>query len=328
MKKTVEIKKPGMKKLDNSLHVKFHTSAYGLVKDADITKLGIPNELMVEWDGNNVIETDISKVSQMSAETRLMQKKDAERDRLLSYIMGTVRNAQLLPDEDTVEAALRLAAVLRPYNGIQSVGFDHETADINGLLADLKKAENTADVTKLGLTPILTQLEAANKEFDALYTKRMTADTGTKLPLAKKIRPETDAIYDRVILTLQWNYLTGTTPIEPGVIATLAENLCKLADRIDADYNRSIAQKKKKPSDPKQPKDPKAPKDPKDPKPKDPKDPKKPEGGGDDIHLPEEPPKKPEDEDKPKQPETGGGTGGSGDDIQIPSEPPKKPDGQ
>ena len=307
MKKTVEIKKPGMSKLDNSLHVKFHTSAYGLVKDADITKLGIPNELMVEWDGNNVIETDISKVSQVSAETRLMQKKDAERDRLVSYIMGTIRNAQLLPDEDTVEAALRLAAVVRPYNGIQNEGFDHETADINGLLADLKKAENTADVTKLGLTPILTQLEAANKEFDALYAKRMTADTGTKRPLAKKIRPETDAIYDRVILTLQWNYLTGTTPIEPGVIATLAENLCKLADRIDADYNRSAAQKKKKPKQPKDPKDPKQPEGPKKPddpkkpdeKPKDPKkpdegkkpnDPKKPKPGDDDddIHLPEE----------------------------------------
>ena len=54
--------------------------------------------------------------------------------------------------------------------------------------------------------------------------------------------------------------------------------------------------------------------------PKKPKDPKKP-GGGDDIHVPEEPPKKP-DEEQPK-PNPGGG-----DDIQIPSEPPKKPEGQ
>ena len=62
MKKTVEIRKPGMSTLDNSLHVQFHSLAYGLVKGANITKLGIPNELMVEWDGNKSIETDITKV--------------------------------------------------------------------------------------------------------------------------------------------------------------------------------------------------------------------------------------------------------------------------
>ena len=304
-----------MSKLDNSLHVQFHSLAYGLVKGADITKLGIPNELMVEWDGNKSIETDITKVSQISAETRLMQEKDGERDGLLTYIMGTIRNAQFLPDKDIVEAAIRIAAVVKPYNGMQNEGFDRETADIRGLVADLKKTENAADIAKLGLTPMLTKLETTNQEFDDLYTKRMTSDTGAKLPLSSKIRPETDAIYDRVILILQWNYLNGATPIDPEVIATLAENLCKLADRIDADYNRSLAQKraaaKKKPKDPKTPDQPKTPKDPKQPKepktpdqPKDPKqpetpqppkpgdekpkDPKKPDDGNPDITLPEE----------------------------------------
>ena len=305
-----------MSKLDNSLHVQFHSLAYGLVKGADITKLGIPNELMVEWDGNKNIETDITKVSQISAETRLMQEKDGERDGLLTYIMGTIRNAQFLPDKDIVEAAIRIAAVVKPYNGMQNEGFDRETADIRGLVADLKKTENAADIAKLGLTPMLTKLETTNQEFDDLYTKRMTSDTGAKLPLSSKIRPETDAIYDRVILILQWNYLNGATPIDPEVIATLAENLCKLADRIDADYNRSLAQKraaaKKKPKDPNAPKQPKTPKDPKQPKepktPDQPKDPKQPE-------TPQPP--KPGGE-KPKDPKKPGDDGNP--DITLPEE--------
>ena len=305
-----------MSKLDNSLHVQFHSLAYGLVKGADITKLGIPNELMVEWDGNKSIETDITKVSQISAETRLMQEKDGERDGLLTYIMGTIRNAQFLPDKDIVEAAIRIAAVVKPYNGMQNEGFDRETADIRGLVADLKKTENAADIAKLGLTPMLTKLETTNQEFDDLYTKRMTSDTGAKLPLSSKIRPETDAIYDRVILILQWNYLNGATPIDPEVIATLAENLCKLADRIDADYNRSLAQKrvaaKKKPKDPKtpdQPKTPKEPKQPKDPKtPDQPKDPKQ-------TETPQPP--KPGGE-KPKDPKKPGDDGNP--DITLPEE--------
>ena len=299
-----------MSKLDNSLHVQFHSLAYGLVKGADITKLGIPNELMVEWDGNKSIETDITKVSQISAETRLMQEKDGERDGLLTYIMGTIRNAQFLPDKDIVEAAIRIAAVVKPYNGMQNEGFDRETADIRGLVADLKKTENAADIAKLGLAPMLTKLETTNQEFDDLYTKRMTSDTGAKLPLSSKIRPETDAIYDRVILILQWNYLNGATPIDPEVIATLAENLCKLADRIDADYNRSLAQKKaaakKKPTDPKAPKEPKQPKDPKTPdQPKDPKQPETPQ------------PPKPGGE-KPKDPKKPGDDGNP--DITLPEE--------
>ena len=299
-----------MSKLDNSLHVQFHSLAYGLVKGADITKLGIPNELMVEWDGNKSIETDITKVSQISAETRLMQEKDGERDGLLTYIMGTIRNAQFLPDKDIVEAAIRIAAVVKPYNGMQNEGFDRETADIRGLVADLKKTENAADIAKLGLTSMLTKLETTNQEFDDLYTKRMTSDTGAKLPLSSKIRPETDAIYDRVILILQWNYLNGATPIDPEVIATLAENLCKLADRIDADYNRSLAQKKaaakKKPKDPKTPADPKQPKEPKVPdQPKDPKQPETPQ------------PPKPGGE-KPKDPKKPGDDGNP--DITLPEE--------
>ena len=296
-----------MSKLDNSLHVQFHSLAYGLVKGADITKLGIPNELMVEWDGNKSIETDITKVSQISAETRLMQEKDGERDGLLTYIMGTIRNAQFLPDKDIVEAAIRIAAVVKPYNGMQNEGFDRETADIRGLVADLKKTENAADIAKLGLTPMLTKLETTNQEFDDLYTKRMTSDTGAKLPLSSKIRPETDAIYDRVILILQWNYLNGATPIDPEVIATLAENLCKLADRIDADYNRSLAQKraaaKKKPKDPNAPKQPKIPKEPKQPKdPKQPETPQPPKPGG----------------EKPKDPKKPGDDGNP--DITLPEE--------
>ena len=239
-----------------------------------------------------------------------------ERDGLLTYIMGTIRNAQFLPDKDIVEAAIRIAAVVKPYNGMQNEGFDRETADIRGLVADLKKTENAADIAKLGLTPMLTKLETTNQEFDDLYTKRMTSDTGAKLPLSSKIRPETDAIYDRVILILQWNYLNGATPIDPEVIATLAENLCKLADRIDADYNRSLAQKKaaakKKPKDPKTPDQPKTPKEPKQPKepktPDQPKDPKKPE-------TPQPP--KPGGE-KPKDPKKPGDDGNP--DITLPEE--------
>ena len=120
------------------------------------------------------------------------------------------------------------------------------------------------------------------------------------------MRPETDALYERVILVLQWNYVYGKAPVDPNVIAQVAEAMNKQTDRIETVYRQSLAQRKaagdKKPKEPKTPKEPKEPKQPKDPKPtpdpkqpeqpkkpdEKPKDPKKPDDGNPDITLPEE----------------------------------------
>ena len=326
MKKTVVINRPGLTKYDNSLHVQFHNETYDIVHAVDQTKLGIPADVMPEWRGNIDIEISNNRDALADANTALMMEKDEERDRLVLYIMGAVRNALLLSDADIVAAAKRLSVVTRRYSGIQKGALDRETADIIGFLTDLKDPKYTADITKLGLPSVINKLESVNAEFRSIYQDRREAGAEKKqLPAAGKVRAETDALYERVVLALQWNYVYGATPIEPEVIARVVARMNDQTDHIDTVYRQSQAQKKaaaaKKPKDPKQPKDPKDPK-----QPKDPKDPKKPEGGGDDIQIPSEPPKKPDDAEQPK-PNPGGGTG-SGDDIQIPSEPPKKPDGQ
>ena len=326
MKKTVEIKRPGMKRLDNSLHVQFHNETYDIVHAVDQTKLGMPADVMPEWRGNIDIEISNNRNAQADVNTALMMEKDEERDRLVIYIIATVRNALLLSDADIVAAAKRLSVVTRRYSGIQKGSLERETADIIGFLADLKDAKYASDITKLGLPSVINKLESVNTEFRNLYKERRDAGTEKKqLPPSGKVRPETDALYERVLLVLQWNYVYGAAPVDPDVIAQVVASMNDQTDRIETAYRQSLAQKKAAAE--KKPKDPKQPKDPKDPKPKDPKDPKKPEGGGDDIQIPSEPPKKPDDAEQPK-PNPGGGTGGSGDDIQIPTEPPKKPDGQ
>ena len=307
MKKTVVINKPGLRKYDNPLHVQFHSETYDIVHAVDPTKLGMPDDVMPEWRGN--IDTEISnnRDAQADANTALMMEKDEERDRLVLFIIASVRNALLLSDADMVAAAKRLSVMTRRYAGIQKESFDRETADILGFLADLKDAKYTADVTKLGLDPVVTKLEAVNTEFRKIYKERRDAGVEKKqLPPSGKVRPETDALYERVILVLQWNYVYGKAPVDPNVIAQVAEAMNKQTDRIETVYRQSLAQRKaagdKKPKEPKQPKEPKEPKQPKDPKPtpdpkqpeqpkkpdEKPKDPKKPDDGNPDIKLPEE----------------------------------------
>ena len=313
MDKDLVIKAIGQTKLDNAMHVQYHTEMYGILNSADQAKTGLPADVMTEYNASLAQEVDINREAQADALTADLVVADRERDRAVQYLFGVVRNATLSPDEATREAAEMLSIVVSPYKGLPAESVDRETALILGLLVDLKKPALTAHLTTLGLTAMPAKIEALNKAFAELYTKRSDGRAATKLPLATEIRPKTDAAYERLIFTLRSNYLFGATPIEKPAIEALAARLNERAAELDAAYRQSAALKKaaqkKKPKKPTDPKEPKEPKDPKDPK--DPKKPKQP--GGDDIHQPEEPPKKPD---------TGGG-----DDIHLPEEPPKKPDG-
>ena len=312
MARTIEIKTIGMERLDNSLHVRYHSQIYGIVKRFDVTKIGLTTALMDEWDGDIKVEQDINKEAQMNVNTKLMQKKDEERDKLVTFIFNAVRNYRLSPETNEAEAATLLYTLIRSYEGLQQKAGDRESSDIEGLVMDLRNAVYAPHVTTLRLTSAVNKLEAVSKEFDAYAAKRTQDRTASaKLPTARVARPKTDEVFDHILFVLKHAYSFGVAPVEKDLIAEMVAEMNTRTAEIEDVYRQSLALKKaaakKKPKDPKQPKDPKDPKQP---------------GGGDDIHLPEEPPKKP-DEEQPK-PTPGDG---SGDDIHIPSEPPKKPDG-
>lgn len=329
MKEGVEIKKIGTKKLDNTLHVKYHDAMYDFVVEFDLPKLGIPEELKNEWKESIDTERENNLEAQASVNSELLLKKNEERDRLLKYIFGAVRNGLLSPEKEKSDAAMRLNVVMNPYAGIRKESFDRETMHVDGMLIDLKKTENATDVSKLGLSSDITKLETLNKEFDALYSERAKKRADNKLPKTLAVRSRTDAIFERILIVLQYKYVYGTTPVEPELIAKLIARFNERAEDIDASYRQGLSMKKtaaeKRKQNPNAPKEPKKPKEPKPKKPeKDNKDP--------DIRLPEteapkkpDQPKKPEgggtpgDGEKPKQPEKGGGEGGN-PDIHLPEE--------
>lgn len=329
MKDGLEIKRIGTTKLDNALHVKYHDAMYGFVVEFDLPKLGIPEELRDEWKGSIDTEKENNMEAQASVNSKLLRQKEEERSRLLQYIFVSVRNGQLSPEKEKSDAAMRLNVVIAPYTGIRNESFDRETMHVDGMLTDLKKTENAADLSKLGLSSDITKLETLNKEFDKLYSERSKKRADNKLPKTLAVRNRTDAIFERILIVLQYKYLYGTTPVEPELIAKLIARFNERAEDIDASYRQGLAIRKaaaeKRKQNPNAPKEPKKPKEPKPKKPeKDNKDP--------DIRLPEtEEPKKPDQPkkpegggtpgggEKPKQPEKGGGEGGN-PDIHLPEE--------
>lgn len=305
MDEYIEINKVGLPQLDNGRHYEYHNFVYGLLSAADATKIGVPTAKITEYKGCLDVEGEINLETQANSNTQRMLKKDAERDRLLNYIFGTIRTGHFSPDATEATAADELEVVVRPYTRIQKAAYDIESADIDGLLIDLRKAKNTPHLTALRLTNVLSKLETANAEFRKVYAERTSTRADDKdLPAAKDARAKTDAVFDRIAFILQAAYYSGTAPIERTLIGSIVKQMNQRMEETYEKYRYSLAQKRaadkkkpKEPKDPKPPKDPKDPKQPKDPQPApnpkpqpDPKPQPKPGGddGGPDIHLPEE----------------------------------------
>lgn len=305
MDEYIEINKVGLPQLDNGRHYEYHNFVYGLLSAADATKIGVPAAKITEYKGCLDVEGELNLETQANSNTQRMLKKDAERDRLLSFLFNTVRAYQFSPEAAEAEAADELEIVVRPYYRIQKAGLDKESAAIDGLLIDLRKAKNTPHLTTLRLAAVLPKLETANAEFRKVYAERTSARAdGKELPAAKDARAKTDAVFDRIAFILQAAYYSGTAPIERALIGSIVKQMNQRMEETYEKYRYSLAQKRaadkkkpKEPKDPKPPKDPKDPKQPKDPQPApdlkpqpDPKPQPKPGGddGGPDIHLPEE----------------------------------------
>ena len=306
-----KIEASGSKNFTLPLHVEYQNEQYARVKAFDQTKLKLPTGLMAAWDSRREKEIKVNKTMAESAYTARLNECDKKRDKVLTFILGSVRSQKISPTATVAEAATRMARLLKPYTGSQVLAFDEETANIRGLLDDL--STQTADVTTLGLTDAISQLGTLNTEFIQLRAERRVESPDGDLPNSKLVRAETDAAYETVCCYIEAAFLYAATDEDRRAIAGLIKDLNKTTAAYKTTHRMKMAQKKPTdPTDPKQPKEPKQPKDPKDRKqPKEPKEPKKPDG------------EKPKD---PKQPDEGGkkpekpGGGDGNPDIHLPEE--------
>ena len=248
-------------------------------------------------------------------DTEVMHEKDRARDKAVSRFVLKFQSFKLSENEDEVNAFEVLQILWSRHRNVQGLNFSNQTGATDNLLNDLKKEPFASAVTKLHLEAEVTGIQTTNDAFRTfMASRRATArDAAMEETHIIKMRRELTDKYTSLCI-----YVMAMTDAYPAVpewgkalaaINVIRKRYTELLTR------RAAALKDDKDKKPKAPKDPKQP-----------KDPKKPEGGGDDIQIPSEPPKKPDDAQQPTPNPPSGGSGG--DDIQIPSEPPKKPDGQ
>ena len=229
----------------NSHHLQFMFNVYALVKAGDKLKLHLTDELLKSWGDCIDMETELNKVANASLHAEQMAALDRQRDTLLTNLFGVIRVQLKSPVQAVKEAAQKLDKALGVYAGIQNKAADAETAEVRGLLKDLERF--SAEMTALGLAPVVAELKAVNEKFQTIYNERQVKAVDEKLPALKEVRTMTDAVFDVVCHYIEASYLLAATEEDRSPIERLVDQINQEVDHFKTAHKQSAAQKKPTP---------------------------------------------------------------------------------
>ena len=240
--KMVRFRKTYLYSFNNALHTEFHRVQYDLVSKVELSKLNIAADLLASWKASIDLEIDIVKESAASVITKELDLKDHERDNVLTQLFSLVRAYRISFLETEKMSAEKLYIALKPYFGIQRGIKSIESIHILSLLKDTDKL--TAEVTALGLEPILTQLKKLNEEYEKLESQRRKDAVETKLPNSRSVRRETDEYFEVICQYIQAAYLLATKKDDKALVLKLVNEMNQVSADLRTSHKASIAQKK------------------------------------------------------------------------------------
>ena len=240
--KMVRFRKTYLYSFNNALHTEFHRVQYDLVSKVESSKLNIAADLLASWKTNIDLEIDIVKESAASVITKELDLKDHKRDNVLTQLFSLVRAYRISFLETEKMSAEKLYIALKPYFGIQRGIKSIESIHILSLLKDTDKL--TAEVTALGLEPVLTQLKKLNEEYEKLESQRRKDAVETKLPNSRSVRRETDEYFEVICQYIQAAYLLATKKDDKALVLKLVNEMNQVSADLRTSHKASIAQKK------------------------------------------------------------------------------------
>ena len=131
--------------------------------------------------------------------------------------------------------------MLKPYFGAQSFPQRQQVQTVDGLLKDLKKDENKAHLTALGLSEELVYLEEMNAEYKSLIESRAANQMANPVESAKPIRMEMYDQYDEIVTTA-WAFSIASPS---DVLTAFITKVNKLIADTNQAYNQRMAERKK-----------------------------------------------------------------------------------
>lgn len=199
MNPITKIKEISLQRLNNAEYTQFLSNIQNLVEVATPEKLGFTEELFEGFKANVEALTDIAKQSKISDETAELNALDKKRNEEAVYLLNAIKNDRKTPIEEKKKVAISLYNTTKPYIGLQKLPKRQATQTIESLVSDLEKPENAGNVSKLGLTEVLSTLKATNLRYKELTANRAESQVVANLESAKAVRKRADGQYDEII---------------------------------------------------------------------------------------------------------------------------------
>lgn len=180
----------------NEEHFQFQTGFKGLVEKYTPETLDIGAAWAVYVPAYNK-EDGTLNVIRKNPLTADISEADDRRDALGTGLFYTVKGATYHYSAAKREAAGRVQIVVENYGNINRKSYDEQTAAINSMVKDLQTGY-ADDIATLGLEKWVTELAAANKDFEELMQRRYEAEAGKPQYTMKTAREEVDDAYRAV----------------------------------------------------------------------------------------------------------------------------------
>lgn len=247
-----KIKPIGLTKMNNAEYANFMTRFRGLIPaggsggendddilshEADSNSLGITAKQLAAFDTDNALLVDLVNQSRISDETAQMLDVDQQRDDLVVYTTSTATQMAKSPIAAQRAAAETVRNILKPYIGIYKSANQQETAQIDGMLADLAKPGIPELVQTLGLTEVIATLREANTLYATLTAQRTNNKAASIKENSAVVRLRMDALYDDMT-TMAFVQSVAAPTAET---AAFVNNLNALINETSALYNQRIA---------------------------------------------------------------------------------------
>jgi hypothetical protein len=184
-------------RLRNNEHFQFHTEFRDLVNLNTPVALGV----VTQFDGYLLVYNNESEAFEFIRKNDLsddLVDADDLRDFTFRGLDNNVKSDCNHYNPLVRQAAARVQVVFGHFGNIVRKSYDEETVAINTLISELNSTY-AADVTTLGISGWLTELQANNTAFDTLMKSRYSAEAVKTQRRMKQARIELDAAYRIVV---------------------------------------------------------------------------------------------------------------------------------
>lgn len=203
MEKLVKIKNIYLTRLNNAQYLHFMIEVEKLVRTATLEKLQISEKLFQKFQENIKTLTEKAYENRSEQQTKELMKLDKERDNIVRYLLTSIRNERKSHIDKRKEASESLYEATKNYKNVPTMEYNEESVAIRALLSDLASDKNAKDVATLGLTATLEHLKTLNEDFEKQMGDRTFVQSSKETGSTKKVRKETNLIYDEIALRAQ-----------------------------------------------------------------------------------------------------------------------------